>query len=217
MRISFIALALAAGAAPAVAQAPSVASTPSRIVVSGGIAASSAQVLRDGFVANELSGPLFGATGRVGFRRLSLDVSYTEGSLTPGSGASVRETFAEANVVLRFAVGGGFSVGGGPRARAFVAPSGTVRWMRVEARGRYQRELIPGRAWADIDLWQVLSADVNAQGGSDGGRGTSAGITLQLPNSPFALRAAYTADRMAYANGTSEFLDHLEVGLRYGR
>ena len=98
-----------------------------------------------------------------------------------------------------------------------IAPAGTVRWMRIEAQLGYEGEVVPGRARADISLWQVLSGDVNAQGGSDGGRGGTAGLTVQLPNSAFALRLAYTADRVAFANGASEFVDGVELGLRIGR
>ena len=120
-------------------------------------------------------------------------------------------------MLVRADLGRGFSLGAGPRARAFIAPGGTVRWMRLEARGRYESEVIPGRATADVELWQVLSGDVNAQGGSDGGRGGAAGLTVALPNSRFALRLAYTADRVAFANGSSEFVDGVQLGLRIGR
>lgn len=185
--------------------------------IGAGVSASTVNVERDGFVASTLKGPLLGGAGYVRFRRLTADVAYAEGDLTPSVGAGDAETLADASVVLSSAVGAGFALGVGAHARAFVGTAGTVRWMRTELHARYAREIIPGLATADVALWQVLSADVNAQGGSDGGRGAVAGLTLQLPNSPFALRAAYTADRMAYANGTSEFLDHVEVGLRFGR
>jgi len=126
-----------------------------------------------------------------------------------------KETLAEASLVLRVALAGGFSLGAGPRARAFIADAGTVRWMRLEARGRYEGEVIPARAFADVEVWQVLSAEVKASGGSDGGRGGSAGLTVLLPGSRFALRLAYTADRVAFANGTTEFVDGIEVALRF--
>jgi hypothetical protein len=121
---------------------------------------------------------------------------------------------AEASLLLSARVGGGFSLGAGPRARAFIAPAGTVRWMRIEARGRYESEIVPGVADADVELWQVLSGEVNAQGGSDGGRGGTVGLTVRLPNSRFALRLGYVADRVAFVNGSSEFVDAVEIGLR---
>lgn len=186
--------------------------------LTGGVSVSSARVARAGVARSELTGPVLGAGGRVGFGRFSLDGQYLEGQLSPGSGAiGGKETMAEASVMLRAALGAGFTVGAGPRARAFIAPAGTVRWMRIEAQLGYEGEVVPGRARADIGLWQVLSGDVNAQGGSDGGRGGTAGLTVQLPNSAFALRLAYTADRVAFANGASEFVDGVELGLRIGR
>lgn len=186
--------------------------------LSGGVSASSARVARAGIATSALTGPVLGAGGRLGFGRFSLDGRYLEGQLSPESGSiGGKETMAEASVILRAAVGAGFTLGAGPRARAFIAPAGTVRWMRLEAQLGYEGEVVPGRARADIGIWQVLSGDVNAQGGSDGGRGGTAGLTVQLPNSPFALRLAYTADRVAFANGASEFVDGVELGLRIGR
>lgn len=189
----------------------------SALGIGAGVSASTVNVVRDGFVASTLAGPLLGGAGQVRFKRVRLDVAYAQGDLTPSAGAGDAETLADASVVLTTGVGAGFSVGGGAHARAFVGTAGTVRWMRTELHARYARELIPGLATADVAIWQVIGADVNAQGGSDGGRGATAGLTLELPNSPFALRAAYTADRMAYRNGTAEFLDHVEVGLRFTR
>lgn len=186
--------------------------------LSGGVSASTLRVSRAGNSDATLSGPVLGAGGSLRAGRFVLDLRYLEGQLTAGSGTTVGdEVFAEASLELRGDVGAGFSLGVAPRARAFIAPAGTVRWMRVEARGRYESEVIPGRARADIVLWQVLSGDVNAQGGSDGGRGGTAGLTVTLPNSRFALRLAYTADRVAFVSGASEFVDAVELGLRIGR
>jgi hypothetical protein len=188
------------------------------LALTGAVSASTTRVARLGTVQSALTGPILGAAGGVGLGRFTVEGTYLEGQLSPESGSTGgKETFAEASVILRAAVGGGISLGAGPRARAFIAPGGTVRWMRTEARLRYESEVVPGRARADLEVWQVLSGDVNAQGGSDGGRGGSAGVTVQLPNSPFALRLAYTADRVAFANGASEFVDGIELGLRFRR
>ena len=184
----------------------------------GAVSASTQRVARVGGAESALTGPVLGAGGGVRFRRFTLEANYLEGNLTPESGSlGGDEVFAEASVLVRADLGRGFSLGAGPRARAFIAPGGTVRWMRLEARGRYESEVIPGRATADVELWQVLSGDVNAQGGADGGRGGAAGLTVALPNSRFALRLAYTADRVAFANGASEFVDGVQLGLRIGR
>jgi hypothetical protein len=211
------ALLIAGGLGAMLVAAPRLRAQQAPFGVGAGVSASTVHVTRDGFVASELKGPLLGGAGRVRFGRMQLDVAYAEGELTPLVGTGGTETLADASLVLSAAVGAGFSIGGGAHARAFIGTASTVRWMRTELHARYERELIPGLATADVALWQVLGADVNAQGGADGGRGAVAGLTIQLPNSPFALRAAYTADRMAYANGTSEFLDHVEVGLRFRR
>lgn len=189
-----------------------------RLEVGGGVSASTARVVREGISTLTLNGPVLAAGAGVQFRRFSLEAAYLEGQLSSESGSlGGDEVFAEARLIARAQLGGGFSLGAGPRARAFIAPGGTVRWMRLEAHGRYEAEVIPGLAQADVELWQVLSGEVNAQGGSDGGRGGSTGLTIQLPNSRFALRVVYTADRVAFANGSTEFVDAVELGLRIGR
>lgn len=190
----------------------------SRLELGGRVSASTVSVTRAGLNANELSGPILGAAGQVRFSRFSLEATYLEGQLTAANSAlGGKETLAEAGLVLRVAIGAGVTVGGGPRARAFVAPGGTVRWMRTEAHVGWQGEVMPGRATADVEVWQVLSGEVNAQGGADGGRGGTAGLSVRVPNSNVAFRLAYTADRVAFVNGASEFVDALEVGLRLGR
>ena len=180
--------------------------------------ASTSRVARAGTSTVALTGPVLGAGAGVQFGRFALDGAYLEGQLTPESGSpGGDEVLAEASLIVRARIAGGFSLGAGPRIRAFIARGGTVRWMRLEARGRYESEVVPGRARADVELWQVLSGDVNAQGGSSGGRGGTAGLTIQLPNSHFALRLAYTADRVTFVNGSSEFVDGVELGLRISR
>ncbi len=206
----FAFLALACGAGPLGAQ--------SRLEVGALANATVASVTRLGLNANELSGPVLGAGVLARYSRVSLEAGYLEGQLGAANSAlGAKETFAEASAVLRVAVGGGVTLGVGPRARAFIADGGTVRWMRTELRGGWRGEVVPGRAWADVEMWQVMSAEVNAQGGADGGRGGTAGLSMRLPNSAFTLRLAYTADRVGFANGASEFIDGVTLGLRFGR
>lgn len=208
-RLAFGLLGVVATASTAAAQ---------RMEVGGGVSVSTARVARAGSSTLTLTGPVLAAGGGVRFGRFSVEAAYLEGQLKPESGSlGADEVFAEARLLVRAQLGGGLSLGVGPRARAFVAPGGTVRWMRLEARGGYETEIVPGRARADVDLWQVLSGEVNAQGGSNGGRGGSTGLTIQLPNSRFAVRVVYTADRVVFANGSSEFVDAVELGLRIGR
>jgi hypothetical protein len=208
-RIALVVLAIGASSSTASAQ---------RLEAGGGVSASTARVARTGASTLTLTGPVLAAGGGMRFGRFSVEAAYLEGQLSPESAAlGGDEVFAEARLLVRAQVGGGFSLGVGPRARAFIAPAGTVRWMRIEARGGYETEIIPGRARADVELWQVLSGEVNAQGGSNGGRGGSTGLTVRLPDPRFAVRLVYTADRVAFANGASEFVDAVELGLRIGR
>lgn len=218
MRRSVRALLIAAATLVAVTALARGSAAQAGITFNGGVLASGARIARAGVATAEFSGPVLGATGGLAMKRLSLEATYLEGQLSPTAGTlGTKEVLAEASVVLRVGVGGGFTLGAGPRARAFIADGGTVRWMRLEARAGYTGEVIPGRAHADVELWQVLSAEVNAQGGADGGRGGTAGLSILIPNSRFAVRVAYSADRVAFGSGATEFVDGVEIGLRIGR
>lgn len=209
MRTVLVGLALAVAGTRAVA-------AQGGIALEGTVQATLASVTRASDITTKLAGPVLGAGGSVAFRRVALEGQYLEGQLSvSGSGSGARETFAEASGILRIAVGGGVTIGGGARLRAFIAEAGRVRWMRTEARLGWHGEVMPGRAHADVEVWQVLGAEVNAQGGADGGRGGTAGLSVRLPNSPFTLRLAYTADRVAFASGASEFVDGVTLGLRF--
>lgn len=190
--------------------------------LSGGVSVSSMELTRVGTavgsVARTLTGPVLGAEGRIAFKRFELRGRYLEGSLTPEAGAfGGAEDLADLRLLLGADVGGGLTVGIGPRLRAFISPAGTASWTRIEANVRLDRELVPRLARAEFELSYAVSTDVNVQGGGNGAAAANLGLIVAQPTWPVALRVAYSADRATYASGSTEFLDGLEVGLRIRR
>lgn len=179
-----------------------------------GVDYSALRVARDVATAQLLTGQILGANAAVSFRRLQLEGQYAEGSLTPdGVVIADAEDFVEARLLARVRVLPWLSVGGGPHLRAFVTPSGTARWSRLEAHTRVEGELIAGLAQLRVDTWYAFSTDVNVQDGGDGALGGEAGLTIRVPGTPTALHVSYVADQASFANGGTEFVDGLRVSL----
>jgi hypothetical protein len=86
------------------------------------------------------------------------------------------------------------------RARAYVAPAGTERWVTWLVGLRVEAPLVSSTVRGDVGLWRALALSANV-GSTDGasGRGGEAGLTLQLPNRPVWFRLAYAIDRSAIA------------------
>lgn len=179
-----------------------------------GVDATTLRVVRDVATSQLLEGSVLGAKASLSFRRLQLEGRYTEGSLVPSAliGAD-DEKYVDAHVIARVRLTSYLSLGAGPHLRAFVTPSGTAQWTRMELHARTEGELINGLARVRIDAWFAASAESNAQGGGTGAMGGEAGLLLRIPNTPTALHVMYTADRATFANGGSEFVEGIRVGL----
>jgi hypothetical protein len=179
-----------------------------------GADATTLRVVRDVATSQLLEGSVLGAKASVSFRRLQLEGRYTEGSLVPsGIIGAEDEKYVDALVIARVSVSPYLSLGAGPHLRAFVTPSGTARWSRMELHARTEGELINGLARVRIDAWFAASANANVQTGGTGAMGGEAGLVLRIPNTPTALHVMYTADRATFANGGSEFVEGIRVGL----
>lgn len=172
------------------------------------------RAVRDVATTQILSGPVLGARASVAFRRLQIEGQYGQGSLSPdGIGSTATEEYADARVIARLRITPWLSVGAGPHLRAFVTPSGTARWSRVEVHTRFTSELINDVALLVLDAWIAPSAESNVQGGGSGARGGEAGIFLRIPGTPSALHLSYMADRGAYTNGGGEFVEGVRAAI----
>lgn len=172
------------------------------------------RAVREVATTQVLSGPVLGARASVAFRRLQIEGQYGEGSLSPdGIGSTATEEYVDARVIARLRVTPWLSVGGGPHLRAFVTPSGTARWSRVEVHGRLTSELINDVAVLVLDVWYAPAAESNVQGGGSGARGGEAGVFLRVPGTPSALHLSYMADRGAYTDGGGEFVEGVRAAI----
>jgi hypothetical protein len=183
-------------------------------LLSAGLDAGTVRLAREGPARVVFSGSLLGVHGGIAFRRFGLDAHYAEGTLSAAVGSlSDDEQLADAEVLLRYQLKPWLSVGAGPHLRAFITPTGTAHWTRVDARARVEGEVIPGLARAHFGVWYALSVDASAQGGGTGAQGGEAGLTVRLPRTPFGIQLSYAADRASYVTGSAEFLER--VGLSF--
>lgn len=179
-----------------------------------GADATTLRVVRDVATSQLLEGSVLGAKASLAFRRLQLEGRYTEGSLVPsGIIGADDEKYVDALVVARVRLTPYLWLGAGPHLRAFVTPAGTSRWSRMELHARTEGDLINGLARLRIDAWFAASASSNVQDGGTGAMGGEAGLLLRIPNTPTALQLMYTADRATFANGGSEFVEGIRIGL----
>lgn len=171
-------------------------------------------VTRDVATSQLLRGPALGAKATVAFRRFELEGRYAEAALTPDALSSTgAEDYVDARIIARVRVGSGISLGAGPHLRAFVTPSGTARWSRMELHARFEGELIAGLAQLRVDTWYAASAESNVQGGGTGAVGGEAGMLIRIPRTPTSLYLSYSADRASFVNEGSEFVEGIRVAL----
>ena len=179
-----------------------------------GVDATTLRVARDVATAQLLDGFVLGAKATASFKRVQVEGRYVEGTLNPsGVTGTDAEDFVDARVIARFGITPWLALGAGPHLRAFVTPSGTSRWARMELHSRSEGELINGIAQVRVDLWYAVSASANVQGGGTGALGGEAGLLLRIPNTPTALQITYIADRATFASGGSEFVEGVRFGL----
>lgn len=200
-----LALALAAAlAAPVAAQTFS----PLSIAVD----ANQLTVSRSAAGGAVLDGNVLGATVGFRYRRLSLEGRYAEGKLSPTVTALSPQDYVATRLIAHVRILPGFSLGAGPHLRAFVTPSGTARWTRMEVHGRGEGELIGGIATLRVDAWLAPSAQYEPGGGKNA-MGGEASMLLRIPGTPAALQLGYVADRARLADDEDEVVESLRVSL----
>jgi hypothetical protein len=179
-----------------------------------GIDFSALSLTRSIATTQRLTGPALGAKASIAFRRFELEGRYTEAALTPDAlSATGPEDYVDARIIARVRVIPGLSLGAGPHLRAFITPSGTARWSRLELHARFEGELIAGVAQLRVDTWYAASAESNVQGGGTGAVGGEAGMLIRIPRTPTSLYLGYAADRATFVNEGSEFVDGIRIAL----
>jgi hypothetical protein len=176
-----------------------------------------------GPTTQRLSGAAFGFNGHIIYSGLiTLNLGYWQGQLTPASGQT---QVAARDVVEGYAQLGArplswLSVRVGPHAWTYTSNAGRQRWFLLEGRARAQGEILPD-IQSYIELWDVLSADVNVPQGFQSGMGGEGGISLRVRDVPVIpqrfpvrIRAAYGIERVRMnAAGRTEVMDRLSLSI----
>lgn len=173
----------------------------------------------------ELSGAVFGGQGQLTFaNRITLDVGYWQGVLTPSAGQAASRDVVEGYFQLGARPLGWVSLRFGPHAWTYVSNAGTQRWFLMEGRARVQGEVFP-EVQSYLELWRVFSANVNVPQPFQTGMGGEGGIILRIRNVPVIperfpvrLRLGYGIERVRMEGGNpatlrSEIVDRLSFSI----
>jgi hypothetical protein len=156
------------------------------------------------------------AAGRLG--RLEVDGRYLEGVLQPQDESSARREVVQGELLVGFHAAPWLVARTGVRARTYITPAITERWVVGLLGVRVETPIIGTAVRGHVALWRGLALSANV--GSDegrAGRGGDAGVTLDAPGRPWWLRVAYGIDRATVEGaGRRETVEEftLTVGVR---
>ena len=164
----------------------------------------------------QFSGAMVGGDGRLSFGRLQLAVSYVEGKVDSAGVGGPGHDLVEGSVLLGAQALPWLTLAVGPHARSYTLTSGTQRWVFWELRARAAGAFIGSAARGYVELWRVLSADVNVPESFDHAQGGEAGMIIRFARAPLQARVAYRMDhtvlRGALGGTRLETVDGLVVG-----
>jgi hypothetical protein len=167
---------------------------------------------------DQFSGITFGGEGALSFGRLVLRFDYVQGSVGPVSGSAPARDLIEGGAQIGFRPLRWLTLGGGPRARAYVMNGRSVRWVFWNVRGRAESMFIGSAVTGYVEAWRAVSADVNLPEPFDYAQGGEAGIVLQLSRVPLQARVAYRIDHAALGAGSRlETVEGVVVALSVAR
>jgi hypothetical protein len=156
--------------------------------------------------ATRTAGTLFGGLASARFGRFEVAGRYMQGALQS-------RDLVQGQLEVRYAATPWLPAQTGARARAYVTPASTERWLTWLMGLRVDAPLVGTTVRGDVGLWRALalSASIGSSEGSSG-RGGDAGITVQLPSRPVWVRLAYAIDRSAVASaGRRETVEEFTV------
>jgi len=185
-----VALAVGCGVAPVAAQGPALWAGATLV----GVRAQGDGSLGPARTAGTVLGGL--VTARRG--KFELEGRYLQGVLQPQDDASPRRDLVQGQLVLGFRATPWLSAHTGPRARSYITPAGTERWLVWLLGGRVESPIVGTTVRGHVELWRALALSANV--GSDvgrTGRGGDAGVTVQPPGGPVWFRLAYGIDQNA--------------------
>jgi hypothetical protein len=137
------------------------------------------------------AGTVLGGLASARFGRFDVEGRYLQGALQS-------RDLVQGQLAVRYEATPWLAAETAARARAYVTPAGTERWVTWLLGVRVAAPLIGTTVRGDIGLWRALALSANV-GSTEGrsGRGGEAGVTWQHPSRPVWLRLAYGIDRSA--------------------
>jgi len=139
------------------------------------------------------SGTMLGGMAMARFGRFEVEGRYIQGALQS-------QDFVQGQLGVGFHPVPWAYAQTGARARAYVTPTETERWVMWLLGVRVEAALVGTTVRGDVGLWRALALSANV-GSTEGraARGGEAGVTLHLPDRPMWLRLAYGIDRASVA------------------
>lgn len=144
----------------------------------------------------QLSGTVIGLDAAVRFWRAELRGRYLQGGMELDGGGQSTD-LVEGELMLGVWPVEKLALRFGRRARSYVTPSGTVRWLYWEARARFETDLnSDGSLWSYVEGWYALSGSVSSAADAFGnGVGLEGGVALLIPSTPLRVRLSYRMDQ----------------------
>lgn len=190
-----------------------------RLAGSIGFAAGSVRARSRVGAADELAtGAVIGGEAGLRLGRVTVDLAYLQGTLSPDTGSAESRDYVEGDAFLSVMTVPGVVVSVGPHARAYITTTGTQRWLFWTARLRGERALIGSAVGGFLELWTAWSADVNVSERFGHATGGVVGMQVRIPRSPVYARLTYGIERAAMGDGARlETVEGLSVVLGVGR
>lgn len=171
----------------------------------------------DALGEQQLTGFGIGGNMTVAYQRLGLGLRYLEGSVSSGDNGTDRD-LVEGEAIFSVRASPWLRIGLGPHIRSLIIPEGTERWVFLEARVQTTAQLGSPRLASVLELWQVLSANVDVDDPYDGGRGLSGTLRWEVATMPLWIGLGYRIDRSNLDSGSrTEVMEHFVISVGIGR
>lgn len=166
----------------------------------------------------QLGGMLVGLDAAFRLGKFELRGRYAQGSIEEDGGGASND-LVEGELMLGVRPLDKLLFRFGPRARSFVTPTGTLRWVFWEARVRLETSLnATGSFWSYFEGCYSLFGGVNSAEAFGGGRGLEGGLGFAVPSTRLKVRVGYRIDRGALESDLrAEAVDALQISVGIGR
>jgi len=171
-----------------------------------------------GTTSEVASGAVIGVEGHVGISRVSVDLSYLQGTLNGDIVGTASREYVEGDAFLSVVTFPGVILRVGPHARAYISDVGTQRWLFWTGHLRGELGLIKPAITAYAEAWVAWTADVNVSEEFDKGHGAIVGIHARIPGTGFYGRLSYAIEQAHMGGGARvEDVEGLTFVVGFGR